>query len=597
MQVLYRLVSRYLWPMAPLVLVALTCMLLTTLLRMVLPEATRWAVDALDPAVPRAAAHRTLWWAATAIFASTVVRGLFQFGQTSVAGRIGQRSVYRIRQDVYEHLQSLPFSFFDRSQTGELMSRATADIERLRMFLGMGAMNLVANLATFLGVAVILFSMNWRLAAASLVSMPALALAAFRFGRRVRPMYAAVQEQIGALNASLQESLGGVRVVKAFGREPEEIARFATVNRGFLERSVATVRASSFYSPLLDFLGGLGTVSVILYGGWLVATDALSLGSLVAFNAYLLTLVQPVRQLGWLINATQQAIAAGRRIFDLLDTRPDVASRPGAIPLPPVRGRVAFENVHFTYANGQAVLRGIDLEVHPGQAVALLGNTGSGKTTLINLLPRFYDPVQGRITIDGHDLRDTTLESLRRQIGLVSQEAFLFSTTIRENIAFGRSTASEDEVIAAAKAAQIHDFIASLPQRYDTLVGERGIDLSGGQKQRLSIARAILTDPRVLILDDSLSSVDTATEAAIQQAMTAVMKNRTSFIIAQRLSSVKNADLVVVLDAGRIVQQGTHAELLAEGGLYRSIYDAQFRIQEVDDVGHVDGRRRARVSS
>ena len=564
--------------------------------------------EVIDSAITRVD-FRLLAVAAGGVVAISLFRAVFAFGERYFMEYLAQKVIYDIRNTVYRHLQRLSFSFYDRAQTGQLMSRVTGDVETLRRFMGFGLFNLISNVLTFVGVLVILFSLHWRLAALSLVSIPPTIFVVGKFMRQVRPIFVEIQQQLAVITTRLQENLSGVRVVRAFAREADEEARFDRENAGYLERNLAAVRLWALFFPLINFITGAGTALVIWYGGREVIAGRLSLGSLVAFNTFLLMLIAPFRMVGWIMNMAQRAQAAGGRIFEILDTQPDVGDRPGAYALPPIRGEVRFENVSFTYtppdrqtAGGWAgggrdggagaapeplVVHDIDLEVRPGESVALLGATGSGKTTLVNLVPRFYDPSSGRILIDGIDIREVTLESLRRQIGVVLQDTFLFSTSLRENIAYGRPGATLSEIQSAARAAEIHDFIAGLPAGYDTAVGERGVGLSGGQKQRVAIARALLMDPRILILDDSTSSVDTETEHAIQTALARLMRGRTTFVIAQRLTTLKNADRIVVLEDGRIAELGDHAGLLARSRIYREIYEMQFRPQEEEE------RRRA----
>ena len=564
--------------------------------------------EVIDSAITRVD-FRLLAVAAGGVVAISLFRAVFAFGERYFMEYLAQKVIYDIRNTVYRHLQRLSFSFYDRAQTGQLMSRVTGDVETLRRFMGFGLLNLISNVLTFVGVLIILFSLHWRLAALSLVSIPPTIFVVGKFMRQVRPIFVDIQQQLAVITTRLQENLSGVRVVRAFAREADEEARFDRENAGYLERNLAAVRLWALFFPLINFITGAGTALVIWYGGREVIAGRLSLGSLVAFNTFLLMLISPFRMVGWIMNMAQRAQAAGGRIFEILDTQPDVGDRPGARALPPIRGEVRFENVSFTYtppdrqtAGGWAgggrdggagpapeplVVHDIDLEVRPGESVALLGATGSGKTTLVNLVPRFYDPSSGRILIDGIDIREVTLESLRRQIGVVLQDTFLFSTSLRENIAYGRPGATLSEIQSAARAAEIHDFIAGLPAGYDTAVGERGVGLSGGQKQRVAIARALLMDPRILILDDSTSSVDTETEHAIQTALARLMRGRTTFVIAQRLTTLKNADRIVVLEDGRIAELGDHAGLLARSRIYREIYEMQFRPQEEEE------RRRA----
>jgi ABC-type multidrug transport system fused ATPase/permease subunit len=545
---------------------------------------------------------RLLGAAAIGVMAIALVQGVFTFFQRYYMEYLAQKVIYDLRNIVYRHLQNLSFSFYDHAQTGQLMSRVTGDVETLRRFLGFGLLNLLSNVLTLLSVLVILFTLDWRLAALSMVTIPPTIYVVWVFMRRVRPIYVSIQQQIAVITTRLQENLTGVRVVRAFAREEDEEARMDLDNRLYLERNLSAVRISAFFFPLINFITGAGTALVVWYGGQEVILGRISLGSLVAFNTFLIMLVGPFRMMGWILNMAQRAQASGGRIFEILDTLPEVSDAPGARPLPAIRGEVEFEGVCFTYTgqavrwlklNGAAekpepmVVHDIDLKVSPGETVALLGATGSGKTTLVNLIPRFYDPSRGRVLVDGCDIREVTLESLRRQIGVVLQDTFLFSTTIRENIAYGRLDATLSEIQEAARAAEIHDFVIGLPNGYETLVGERGVGLSGGQKQRVAIARALLMDPRILILDDSTSSVDTETEYAIQVALARLMRDRTTFVIAQRLATLKNADRIIVLDLGRIVDSGDHVGLLQRSRIYRDIYELQFRPQEDGAKGRI----------
>lgn len=487
-----------------------------------------------------------------------------------------QRTCFQIRNRLFDHLQRLSFRFYDQAQTGQLMSRATSDVDSLRRFLGFGLSTILSNVVVFFGVLALCFHINPLLSLVAMVTMPAMVVTSVIYSRKLRPTYTAVQQQTANLTTALQENIVGVRLVKTFAREGLERARVAREARSLSNLNLEAARISAFYSPLLDFLTAVGATTVFLFGGWQVMHGTLKLGQLVQFNLLLFQLINPVRSLGSMLNTTQNAVASGARIFEILDMPAEVQNAPDAVPLTEVEGDVRFENVGFQYTPEDApVLQGITLHVKPGETVAILGATGSGKSTILQLLPRFYDPTEGHLFLDGHDLRTVTLESLRANIGIVAQESFLFSESLRANIAYGKPNATETEIEAAARAAQIHDFIISLPEGYDTMVGERGITLSGGQKQRMAIARALLMNPKVLVLDDSMASVDTQTEAAIQRALALLMQGRTTFLIAQRLSTVKLADRVVVLQEGKITEQGTHDELLRKDGLYADLMRSQ----------------------
>lgn len=542
-----------------------------------------WTVQQLQEYLvdQQANAPGALIRAGIAIVLFAAMRALFAFLQTYWAERNSQSVAFDLRNDLYAKIQRLSFSYHDRNQTGQLMIRATDDVEKLRLFLGQGLLQLLGAVVLLSGTLIIMFSVNARLALYTLWILPVALVLFFTFSTISRPLFTKVQQRLAALNTVLQENLAGIKVVKAFTRESTEQRKFETAADNLLNMQLTIARLMAFLFPFVFLIANLGQATTLYVGGRQIVLGTLTLGEWQEFSLYLIYLFLPVAQFGFIITQSGQAIASAVRIFEILDARSDVTDRPGAVPLPPVQGYVRFENVTFRYFNsGEPVLREVSFEVQPGQTVALLGATGSGKTTIINLLPRFYDPTGGRITIDGYDLRDVTLESLRSQIGIVLQETTLFSGTIRDNIAFGRPDAPLEEVIAAAKAAAAHDFIIALPQGYDTPVAERGITLSGGEKQRIAIARALLLNPRILILDDSTSSVDLATEMQIQEALDRLMERRTSFIIAQRISTVMRADLILVLDKGRIVARGQHEELLEESEIYAGIYSSQLTFDD-----------------
>ncbi|MBC7249998.1 MAG: ABC transporter ATP-binding protein [Anaerolineae bacterium] len=515
-------------------------------------------------------------WLALGMVALATGRALFTFLQGYLSEKASQGVAYDLRNALYAKLQSLSFSYYDRAQTGQLMTRATSDVDLVRMFTGMGFLQMLNAVVMLIGSLVALFAINWRLALVSMFIIP-LAMVVFGiFATRARPMFIRVQQKLSALNTVLQENLAGVRVVKAFAREPYELERYARSNQELLTENLRVFTMMAFVIPTIFLIANWGTLSVTWYGGLQVIADQLTIGELVAFNTYLFMVMMPIGMLGMIAGMISQAAASAERVFEILDAESEVKEAPDAIPLPPIAGRVAFEHVTFRYfGSGETVLREVSFVAEPGQTVALLGATGSGKSTIINLIPRFYDVTSGRVTIDGYDVRDVTLESLRSQIGIVLQETTLFTGTIRENIAFGRPEATDEEIIAAAKAAEAHEFIMSFTDGYDTQVGERGVTLSGGQKQRIAIARALLMNPRILILDDSTSSVDFETEQRIQQALARLMKNRTSFVIAQRIATVLNADQILVLDKGRVVARGTHEELMETSPIYVEIYYSQ----------------------
>ena len=505
----------------------------------------------------------------------SALRGLAAFCQGYQGESAAQGVSYGLRKALYSHVQNLSFSFHDQAQTGELMARATADVEALRAFIGRGTLQIFFLLLLLVGVTLALLRMNWELALLSLAVLPALAWRTERFSRRIRPMYRRVQDQIARVAGLIQENVSGVRVVKAFGREREEMARFDDGNQQLYRDYLDAAREQAVNAPFIDFLSNASTLVMMWLTGYLVIRGHLTYGDLVAFYAYLLQLVAPIRRGGWLMAMGSRAAASSERVFEILDTPVTVANKPGAVDLPEITGRVEFRDASCAYYPGRPVLENLSFEARPGQMVALVGMTGSGKTTVANLIPRFYDVSGGQVLVDGFDVRDVQLQSLRRQIGIVMQETTLFSGSIRENIAFGRPHASERDIEDAARAARAIEFIERLPLGYDTVVGERGVSLSGGQKQRVAIARALVMDPRLLILDEFTSSVDVATERLIRAALQELMRDRTTFVIAHRLSTVRAADTILVLDRGRLVAAGRHEELLANSEIYNEINASQ----------------------
>ena len=522
----------------------------------------------------------TLVLVAGGILGAAVIRGATSYGQSYFSQSVSQHVAYDLRNALYDRFQNQSFSFFDTTRTAELMSRATSDVEAVRMLISFALVRIVQVGMLLLMVTGVLLTSNWQLALVTLAVLPFIGYRTARSSRRLRPIWLSVQQEIAKLSTVLQESLSGMRVVKAFGRGKEETERFSRQADVVYQRNIAANEEQAVNSALMSFAVYFAVTVQLFIGGNMVINGTLTPGELTSFLLYLLTITVYVRMIGWLGNQLSRAVAAGERIFEVLDARPEVREKPDAVTDAIARGRVVYDNVSFRYTEQSDVLEGVTFAAEPGQIIALVGSTGSGKTTLVSLLPRFYDPTAGRITIDGVGLRDMSLAHLRGSIGIVQQDVFLFSATIHDNIAYGRPDASTDAIKSAAMAARLHGFIDSLPDKYDTWVGERGINLSGGQRQRLAIARTLLLDPRILILDDSLSSVDADTEHSIQQALDRVMEGRTTMIVAQRLASVLRADKILVLDQGRVMQQGTHAELIAESGPYRAIYDLQLRHQE-----------------
>jgi ATP-binding cassette, subfamily B, multidrug efflux pump len=559
-----------------------TTMLLINLLTVLIPQVIRGAIDEgiyggdLDQL-----GQAALW-----LLGLTLLKGVFVFYQGQWTEIASQNVAYDLRQGIVHKLAQLPFSYHDQAEAGQILSRTMQDVERIRFLTGRAVLRLVEG-GVLLGLtAVILLTMNATLALLIILIMPLLLHRAYRFGRRFRPLSLEIQNQLGVLTTQLEQNLRGMRIVKAFSQEKKEIRQFTDQNEAWFKLSAESARLEAVNVPMLDMIANFGTVIIFWYGGWLVIQGQMTLGELVAFTTYLAMLIRPINLIGRIIPILAIAASAAERIFSILDTPSEVADRPNAITLPRLKGDVSFENVSFVYANSKKVLRQVNFTARPGQIIALMGATGSGKSTLINLIARFYEPSEGRVTIDGHDSRDVTLNSLRSQISFVMQDTILFAATVRQNIRFGRPDADEAAIIQAAKDAQAHDFIMAMPEGYDTRVGERGVTLSGGQKQRLAIARALLVDPRILILDDATASVDNKTERLIQQALDRLMAGRTTFVIAHRLDTVRRADLILVLDEGRIAAQGTHEELLETSPLYRQVYALQVEAASEPEATH-----------
>ena len=510
---------------------------------------------------------------ALAIVAAGLLRLALTFARRIIAGKVSLAVEFDLRARIYEHLQSLELGFFDAQQTGQLMSRATVDLQSIRFFLGYGLIFITQSALTLLLAGAVMFYLQPGLALLALLPVPIVVLTAMRFNRYSRPALQEVQQRIAELTVEAEESVSGVRVVKAFAREQHMLDRFRRAVSRVFDQNVLSTRIRAFYNPLLGFLPNLGLAVVLLVGGRQVINGSLSLGDFSAFYIYLVMLIGPMRMLGTALGMSQRAIASGNRLFEILDRDPEIESAPGAAPLPPGPGQVRLADVSLDYGGPEEALSGVDLEIEPGRAIALVGPTGSGKTSLVALLARLYDPSAGTVSIDGADLREVELRSLRSQIAFVADDPFLFSATVAENIAYARPDATREEVELAAERAQASGFIERLPERYETMVGERGLTLSGGQRQRIAIARALLADPRILILDDATSSVDARTEAEIRRGLDAALAGRTTLIVAHRLSTISLADEIVVLDGGRIVDRGGHEELLERCPLYREIAD------------------------
>jgi ATP-binding cassette subfamily B protein len=513
--------------------------------------------------------------AALVVIGASALRGIAAYGNTYFSEVVSQKTSYDIRNTLYDHLQRLSFAYHDKTQTGQLMSRATVDVEAIRMFFGRGLLGIAQTLILFVSISSLLVLMDWKLALLTLAFMPAIGLRTIIFSRRLRPIWAKIQQLLGILGTILEENLTGVRIVKAFSHQKEESHKFSTQAKTLHDEQIRAARHMAFNYPLLVFLISLPTALILWYGGRQVITGNLTVGNLTQFILYLGMLVMPVRHLGFMANILSRTISAGQRILEIVDTESPVKEKSNAIELGNLKGKVCFENVSFSYDLIDPVLKKITFVVQPGELVALVGGLGSGKSTIAHLIPRFYDVSSGDITIDGINIRNVTMASLRKNVGIVQQDVFLFSATIRDNIAYGAVNSNMEQIVSAAKAAQLHDFIQGLPDGYDTWVGERGLTLSGGEKQRLAIARTLLINPSILILDDSTSSVDSETEQLIRNALNKIIKGRTTFIITHRLPIIRNADLILVLKEGQLVEQGRHNYLIARSGLYRQIYESQ----------------------
>ena len=535
--------------------------------------------EAIDEALASGLQSRLLLLAGVILLFS-LLRGVFSYGQRYLSESLSQRSAYDLREDFFRKLQGMSFGFFDKEQTGNLMSKATQDVEAVRMFVSMGMVRGLSIFVTLGAVLALMAVTNWRLTIVSAAFLPLILWRALAMSKALRPTWMKVQEETGAMTTVLQENLSGMKVVKAFGAQAFEQSKFNARADAIARLTYSATRLFASQGSLMTFIFTAATGAILWYGGREVSAERLTAGGLVSFILYMGLLGMPVRMSGWLMNTLSRASSAGQRLYDVLDAESPVKQKPDAIPLPRVAGHVAFENVAVSYDDSGSAVRNIDFKAQPGQMVALLGGPGSGKSTIAHAIPRFYDVSEGCIAIDGRDIRDVTLSSLRQNVGIVMQDIFVFAASVKDNIAYGLDDVDMEEVVRAAKVAQLHDFIEGLPDGYDSWVGERGVTLSGGQRQRLAIARTILLNPPVLILDDSTSSVDMGTEHRLQRALDEVIAGRTTFVIAHRLSTIRRADLILVLDEGEIVERGAHDELLERDGLYRSIFDLQLRPQD-----------------
>lgn len=562
----------YLQPYRALLALAGGMVVLNTVAQLAGPYLTGRAVDDFIVRRDLPGLNRTM----LLLLATYITIWLTQFVQFQTTITIGQKVLFHMREQLFAHFQALALRFFDQREAGDLMSRLTNDTEAINATLNMGLAQFIGNILFLVGVLISMVVLNWQLGLISMSVLPLMFLSTWYFSKRVRAASRTSREKLGQVSSELQENISGVRVVQAFGREKQTLQEFRKINAQNRDANVQAQAVTSAFAPTLDIFSTVGIALVLGFGGFMALEDAVTVGLLVTFLGYVRRFFQPVRAIGTLYAQVQTAIAAAERIFALLDERPEITDAPDALELPPLEGRVVFEDVTFGYKTEEPVLQGISFTAEPGQTVAIVGPTGAGKTTIVNLLLRFYDVNSGRILVDGHDVREVQVHSLRRQVGMVLQDTFLFAGTVMENLRYGRLEASDEEVIAAACAAGADDFIRRLPNGYATELGERGTSLSQGQRQLLAIARAILANPRILILDEATSSVDTRTERLIQVALARLMEGRTSVVIAHRLSTIHNADQVLVLCRGRIIERGTHQTLLAAGGFYARLYASQF---------------------
>ncbi|MEM2087592.1 MAG: ABC transporter ATP-binding protein [Thermoproteota archaeon] len=553
----------------------LALILIGTLMNVASPMIAGRVVD-----ITMVKAASDLWLYASAIMVLTLSSGGTSFVREYLSGAMSQKVVYRIRISIYKHLQDLSYSFYDNVDAGQIISRVTRDTENIGGLLGFALPNMLGSIITLMVVITILLTTNFKLALMALAITPFITMVSLTFNRFIRPLFERIWREISGMNMLIQETVSGFKVLKTLGIEDEMFKRFEQKNREFYNMGLKTVFLSSLTWPSLGLIVGIGSAVIYWYGGFQVIAEEITLGQLVTFTMYLGLLVWPIMSIGFVLSRYAEAMVSARKIFEVLDTEPEVKEQPEAVELKSVKGAVCFENVTFGYDKDKPVLKEMSFEVKPGEKVALVGATGSGKSTIIKLIPRFYDPQEGRILIDDMDIRNVKISSLRRNIGIVHQDVFLFPTSIRENIAYGKPNATQEEVEKAAKAARIHDFISSLPEGYNTVVGERGVTLSGGQRQRIAIARALLVNPSILILDDSTSSVDAETEKEIYESLKELIKGKTVFIVTQRLSTLKLSERIIVIENGKVVEDGAHEELMKKGGVYARLYMSQYASQE-----------------
>ena len=568
----YMRLLAYIKPYVKQLVIAIVCIVLAASANLYVP----WIIKDMIDKVLADKDMMMLNFIAGGIIVVFFLRGIFYYGQSYLVSFVGQRVIIDVRDVIFRKFQRMPLAYYDKRQTGEIMSYITNDVAALQSALVDNLIELVTESATLVGSIVLMFYLDWKLTFVTLITVPLVGQAMKIFGRKLKSSGSLIQERLADITSMLQESISAVRIVKSFVREVYEIKRFRQQNELNFQAAMKNVQLTSLLTPTVEFLAAVTVTFIIWIGGYEVVNGVMTAGSLIAFLTYAVNLANPVKRISRVYGNIQKAMAAADRVFAVLDLEETITNKKDAIELPKIEGHVQVEHISFSYKEGVPALTDISLDVKPGQMIAFVGPSGAGKSTIANLLPRFYDVTAGAIRIDGHDIRDVTMESLRSQIGLVPQETMLFSTTVRENIRYGRLDASDDEVVEAAKAANAHDFIMALQDGYDTKIGERGLNLSGGQRQRISIARAILKNPQVLILDEATSALDTESEKLVQAALDKLMVGRTSFVIAHRLSTIFDADQIVVIENGQVKEHGTHHELLARGGLYSTLYNIQF---------------------